>query len=437
MKALFFLIVCLVAAVMAGPIEDLKSGEWYEVPNSKLDAVKPNPLPPGSFSGLITAWNSGAYDTKRDRFLVWGGGHCDYAGNEIYAFDVNTFTWSRIWGPTPNQYIPVCATSYQTYQNGDPSARHIYDGLEYIPDPVDAMMIVGGPWWGSSGGGGTWLYRFQTGTWERQADEPNGRNGDESAYDPATGHVFQRGSHVISEFDPVNNTWTQRNNQSPSGNGGWWGQSTGAIDTKRRKMVFASSSVWAIYDLNTNEISWPATTGDNEILNTTVPGIDYDPVSDRMVAWNGGTDVYTFNIDALEWTRHPPAATNTVTPPQPPHTGTYGRFRYIPSKNAFICVSGVTQNVFIYRFAPGTTSVEAQTKSSAVKISISPNPFRSSVQIKTNQPNPVIKIYDLNGRQVHQLSGETWNAAGVPAGIYLLKVKTANGVKVKRLILNP
>jgi hypothetical protein len=38
----------------------------------------------------MAAWGGGAHDTKRDRLIVWGGGHGDYGGNELYAFDVNT-----------------------------------------------------------------------------------------------------------------------------------------------------------------------------------------------------------------------------------------------------------------------------------------------------------------------------------------------------------
>src|SRR5215467_3275959 len=74
----------------AGPIEDLQAGYWYEIPNSHVRQFLPNPVPPGNPAYLMRAWSGGAYDSKRDRLIVWGGGHGDYGGNEIYAFDVNT-----------------------------------------------------------------------------------------------------------------------------------------------------------------------------------------------------------------------------------------------------------------------------------------------------------------------------------------------------------
>src|SRR5262249_55208648 len=73
-------------------IDSLQAGQWFQVPNSNLSAVLPNPLPPGNPVNIMAAWSGGAYDTTRDRLIIWGGGHADYAGNEIYVFDVNSLT---------------------------------------------------------------------------------------------------------------------------------------------------------------------------------------------------------------------------------------------------------------------------------------------------------------------------------------------------------
>ena len=53
MKRTLVLLACAVVAVtsglsLAGPVEDLPAGQWYEVPNSRLRSVLPNPLPPGN-----------------------------------------------------------------------------------------------------------------------------------------------------------------------------------------------------------------------------------------------------------------------------------------------------------------------------------------------------------------------------------------------------
>ncbi len=41
---------------LTGVIEDLPPGEWLELPNTKIQSVLPNPLPPGSPAAIINAW---------------------------------------------------------------------------------------------------------------------------------------------------------------------------------------------------------------------------------------------------------------------------------------------------------------------------------------------------------------------------------------------
>jgi hypothetical protein len=54
----------------------------------------------GPPSGAL-AYSGMAYDSKHHKLLVFGGGHWDYSGNEIWAFDINTLTWSRMYEPVP------------------------------------------------------------------------------------------------------------------------------------------------------------------------------------------------------------------------------------------------------------------------------------------------------------------------------------------------
>jgi hypothetical protein len=97
------------------------------------------------------------------------------------------------------------------------------------------------------------------------------------------------------------------------------------------------------------------TTGDTEIVKKASPGFEYHAKSDRFVAWSGGADVYTLNMDTKVWTKISPAPGNTVTPTAATATGTFGRFRYCPSKDVFVVVNSVTEDVYIYRL-PSTSS---------------------------------------------------------------------------------
>ncbi|OHA83365.1 MAG: hypothetical protein A2937_03500 [Candidatus Yonathbacteria bacterium RIFCSPLOWO2_01_FULL_47_33b] len=384
----FFIIAVVVLCVTfnvknttaVSPIDNLQPGEWYEVPNSKIRAVLPNPIPPGNGpTNIIKAWNGGAYDTRRDNFIVWGGGHGDYAGNEIYSFNIGTLQWSRAWGPSANASMglpgtPVCS---ETYTDGMPASRHTYGGIEFLPN-VDKFFSMGGSLWCGPGNptGNVWTFDFSTQGWtQKGAITPlAGRWGGlglgvNTAYDPNTGHLFATSPAAeLLEYDPTTDIWKLRGNTAAKYS------MTSAIDSKRKHMVtIGNASTYGVIDtpgtiyrynlatVGTITQEKIVSTGATEILVAPAPAFQYDPVSDQYVAWKGGSDIYTLNPDTFVWTRRPAAATNTVTPSQPTEWGTFGRFRYIPSKNAFILVNSIDQNVYIYKLSQGAGSTAPST----------------------------------------------------------------------------
>ncbi len=351
------------ASGLAGAIERLGAGEWYEVPNSRLDAVAAPaskfPWLSGGIYGIIGCWAGGAFDSQRDRLYVGpGGGHAGYNGNEIYAFDLASMKWLRLNDPDP--VIP--GTEY-TDLNVAPFAMHTYDGVDYCPPPVDRYVVIGG--WKTPR---TYaLDPDQPGRWEVYADHGTGRTGDISAVDASTGLLWlstPTTAGKLSQWDPLTHRWTLRLNSSPSPSY----YETADIDYKRSLLAACGRGKVKTWRLTTIperiQFSFLETTGDTEILDSSSPGFCYVPLIDKFVAWKKGADVYTLDMDAGKWTRIPPAATNTVTPGPPDQWGTFGRFRYVPSLNVFILCNAVNQNVFLYRLTAGRpnviTSVEAR-----------------------------------------------------------------------------
>src|SRR5262249_6894573 len=120
---------------------------WFAIPNTKIRSV----CPPDNFGGsgyaftsnceaVIDAWNGGVFDTSRNRFIIWGGGHHDYSGNEIYSLDMNTWALSRVTNPA----IPVATACPESLAGGtQPNSRHTYGGIQYLPN-VDKMFVFGG-----------------------------------------------------------------------------------------------------------------------------------------------------------------------------------------------------------------------------------------------------------------------------------------------------
>lgn len=360
------------SVVRAAPLDTLQPGQWYEIPNSNMRAVDPCPTRNCSYSavsgqyGAMEAWSGGAYDSARDRLVIWGGGHQDYAGNEVYVFGPLTSatpTWQRLTQPSSPVQPDV---SY--YADGNPSSRHTSNTLTYAPNIDKFVVLGGGSFYGSGGYGNraTDMFDFTTNTWSRKATIPGngGVLATISAYDAVTGHLWHHSTADgggLSNYDPIANTYTLY----PSAYLSYY--YTMDVDTAGRKLVaLGGGNPVLVWDLNNPGAgpTTPVTSGDKTIENAQAPGFVYDPVSHVFVGWSGGASVYTLNPATWVWSKVSPAASNTVTPTSAEVTGTYGRFRYIPSMNAFIVVNRTTENVFIYKLTSGVSTAPSATLTS-------------------------------------------------------------------------
>lgn len=340
-------------------INSLKPGEWFEIPGSKMSSVVPCPARNCPYSGVegpgavIWSWSGGVYDTFRDRLVVWGGGHGAYAGNEIYAFDMTTLRWSRITDPSS---IAGYSDGQLTYPDGNPVSVHSYDQIEYDP-AADRMFVFGGSRY-SNGSSSTaaFTFDFDAKQWTQAASIPGDPYTEtlgfslNSAYDPVTKLVYIGGAWSLTTYNVATNTWQLLSKDY----GGWQLPNglTAALDSKRRQFLQIGRGHAFIWDISVlvPQRADLVTSGAKEIEECDAPGLDYDPVSDRIVAWCAGADIYTLNLDTKTWTKV--TATNTVTPGDPHHAdyhGTFGRFRYVPSMNLFVVVTDMDTSVFVYK----------------------------------------------------------------------------------------
>jgi len=333
---------------------------WLAVPNTHMRSVAPTN---GQFAGtwgtsgptaVIVAWGGAALDTKRSRLVLWGGGHADYYGNELYAFDVPTLSWQRLTNPTVN---PVM--DQEVNADGTPNSRHTYGGLAYI---AHADRFFGQA--GALAGIGfancsrTWTFDFVAKQWANRnpATTPGGGIGGNCSYDPATRKVWwcsASGSFAgLWSYDYDTNAWAKHNSDN-------FYYYSSAIDTKRGVMVVVGNGEifsYAIGSGNYTKSAW-TTTGGNALLANSNPGFDYDPITDRFVGWCGGA-VYALDPVTKVWTSYNPPGAPIVTglyPTEGPgyQTGIYGRWRYVPSVNAFALVTSIDDDVHFYKFSAG------------------------------------------------------------------------------------
>jgi len=453
----------LAAAAFCGPIESLQPGQWYEVPNSHMSALDPCPARNCAWSGasgqfsVVDTWSSAAFDTKRDRLLLWGGGHGSYAGNEIYAFDLNTLKWIRVTDPAPDVSGVSSMPEYPPW-NGliQPRSCHTYNYIQYLAS-MDRFCSFGftSPYPdGGQGGNAVHCFDFTANKWERRNASPGWGIATMSAYDPVTGHGWVKGtdSHSwLAEFAPESGSigkWFKRS--SDSADFYYKYLMTMDIDPVARKLVaVGGGEVWYW------DISNPAkgvsqvlttTTGSTSIVSEKNPGLAYDPVTGKILAWSSGQDIYSLDVPSKVWTKMTSGGAN---PGQTSSVGTYGHFRYSPLKNVFMVVNSTAANVFIYRHTAGTGMIEAKALAWKERaISAYPNPFHPSTLLSVDPgksaQKATMQIFDTRGRMVETLfkdrllTGRTeirWEPRDNAGGAFVARLMLGKKCVTKKLFL--
>lgn len=350
---------------------------WYEIPNSKLDSAngKPNPLPPGNsgFASVVGAWNSGLWDTRRDRFCVMGGGHSDYAGHEIYCLkpDSSYTGWYRVsknppvWDSTETQAFYVNQDSGKI-----PRPGHNYDGVEY--DSInDKYLVFGSPFpFFDATPQHRLVYRYDPAgnSWDSVAVMTQDPGPIGVARDDSAGKIWvmTKGSNgIIHEYSFSAQTITARANWWEDGGYGQYHTFT-VLPQKKRIIGIGSTD----NTLGTDRIRWWPIKSSGSITGTdttiascdslskySAPGFEWSPVDRKIIGWKGGTSVYTMD-STMTCAEVAASGSNTVTPSSPTVAGTYGRFRLMPKYNAYIVVNATNTNTYIYRYsdAPATSS---------------------------------------------------------------------------------
>lgn len=357
---------------------DLPAGTWLRVDAGYAAVCQSSPTDEwNATSGCsaVTAYSGGVWDSDHRLMLLWGGGHDDYAGNEVYAFSTQTLTWSRLGPPSLGPY------ERDILDDGRPVSRHTYDGLTFLPG-VGRMWAVGGS--RSHDGNATslvWTYDPLTDTFEHDGRAETQPIAYESSavYDPVSARVYLKSGEQFYVYDPAAGTW-----ETPFdfGTPPYWprysgGEQRGVLDTNRRLIFYIGGDLYMVYDIDGHRFvtdDWITTggasfdnrdtigvrdgenivTGGGEILRAADPGIDYDVHADQLVAWTG-RELWELDLASRAWTALPLDGA-PVAPPEGEsrfeQTRIYGRFRYIDRLNVFVLVEG-PDAVWFYKHSAG------------------------------------------------------------------------------------
>tara|TARA_R110000823_G_scaffold132777_1_gene261153 strand:+ start:13281 stop:16172 length:2892 start_codon:yes stop_codon:yes gene_type:complete len=350
---------------------------WVRVNNNQFKdvwtptglLVSPSKAPgssPWTPRGIIAAWSGFAWDSRRGDVIIYGGGHANYGGNDVYRWRATTLSWERMSLPSDIDSLGPYPWLTVDGPDASPQAHHTYDGHLYLPI-VDRFLTFGGAGFNAAlpfvtpDPEGTWTVQGNPNTYRAtgpyffdpaRADENKvgGLTGSHSQWDNpnlwviggemwnnrdvpenlpninfprhflenATGYKQENGKDVVfvhgaqsilSKYtindldDPTQDEWEQ------VGQGGGWGQSAGAYLPTLNLFVRISPNLFSYWNLST-----PGPTNPNVPF---VPAGNFVPTT--LGDYNYGLGDYGMDYDAPRnrlllwggggdvWALYPPA----------------------------------------------------------------------------------------------------------------------------------
>ncbi|HET6332494.1 MAG TPA: hypothetical protein VFG30_04745 [Polyangiales bacterium] len=360
-------------AAASGAAGLCKQRGWCQLTDTKLESVCPDPKQFAQVQGyegcggVINDWSGGMADTKRNRLILWGGGHHGYYGNELYALDLNAPEMRRLNDPSSVEGIDFdSCTPPEQYGDGRPSSRHTYDGMVLLSE-LDKMYTFAGA--GVPCGYGvqyTWLLDLsaiesskagQAAPWQNMNPSSHPEKaayGLVADYDAARKRVVLNDGYNLWSYDPAANEYALLNDSNKT-NAHIDYHMTGRIDPKRDLFIVvggggAADGGMQVFDVGEGsdyaQQNWgEQVEGCEGLLAAESPGFEYDAAQERFVGWAGGDDVYSFDPDAKRCSVMVFAGGPKLTA----SGGTFGRFRYFPALKLFAVVTDPRADAYALR----------------------------------------------------------------------------------------
>lgn len=349
-------------STQSGVVTGLPPGYgWKVLPNTSMVGVSPGTIQSGMFNdntfttsapdlfngAILPMWTGGTSDDVNHRMIIFGGGHADYQGNEVYVLNLAGATpaWARFvdsttpvppftdavdWeGLKPYFMSAVDTTSTNpggcgmsggcvqycsqfpsrcTYQSGAaPSSRHTAGGLVFHPGQNRFYSFGGSLSNLGNGSNEIWSLDMSTRQWTLHQPYHWVSSGGYGtvAYNSANQHILGTfGDSALYDFDFNANTKTTLN-ANIDANAPFSIQcceSTAAVDTVHNYVIFAGGdkttgwwpqvptrSIVRIFDLSGSD-NYATHTWDDPSCSPiyAAPGMAWDPVIQLMVIYPGG-----------------------------------------------------------------------------------------------------------------------------------------------------
>jgi hypothetical protein len=133
-------------AYLQGLLDATPAGGWVSASTTTFQSAWPTgtdlpPPTPGGPRQVVRAWSGIAWDSTRGDLLLFGGGHANYIGNEVYVWKGATGAWSLGTLPSQSDLNTALITG-----DGAPQSSHTYQTNTYVP-LNDRFVVFGGAGW--------------------------------------------------------------------------------------------------------------------------------------------------------------------------------------------------------------------------------------------------------------------------------------------------
>ena len=358
----------------------IKPGTWAAIGYNRISDVDPandanaNPNYPNSppwrgntgQASVTTTWNGGALATGyptggKGSLIAWGGGHKDYYGNEVYAFDLEGQRWSRLTNPYPNTTFPV---TDGIWPDGTPSVPHTYSMAGYHPITNSFVSLTTQVSNQPSRAAVPVFFDFDTMKWRRGPRNSSSVNtGGWAVYDPSRDAWWAEGGSTGTAF--------ARYSMNGDGSSGTWTNYSAhfsALDSRAARhpvhdiLVVTTfrqnSNMYAIDLKNPGAAPVQLAQGGSPPARSGQHGWEWSEALSAFVYWSSGDGVYqvaspsNWRSGTWNWSRLTSSENNVA--PSNPVNGVYNRFQLVryADMELGVVVNSVHGSVYAFRL-PG------------------------------------------------------------------------------------
>lgn len=334
---------------------------WYEIPDTRLSEAKAFRDYRGSLGVMgkkgILAYSGGALKTKGSELFIAGGGHADYAGNEVFSIRLGAEKPVWVRRNEPSEAPPIADKGPAHYADGRPAARHTYWTLQFI-DQRDILGFFGAPaLWSKTANSADTVDAFDPETNDylpegTLPDQPGIASYAAGVAKDADGNVYVHSPRgQLFRWNQASNRWSRLGDRGPSRY-----ETPYAIDTRRNRMLRLSNKNVgaAVFDLNAEaRISRIEVTGPAAQAAAGSGQLVYDSAVDVFWFWRRG-DSKLYRIDADRFDVTVAEVTGNVPSNEVAKGGLhyiYGRFTYVPEMKGLVFMRDADTNMFFIRTA--------------------------------------------------------------------------------------